>query len=117
MKLFKKIFEFKKESDFVNDRRKSKRYDIMLKLNYSYPETRYAGESFTKNISENGLRFPVNLRIAKDALMDIKIEDPNSDKCLSLKGRVAWLEEFSGEDDSGAVRYEAGVNLLKKRLF
>ncbi|OIO34157.1 MAG: hypothetical protein AUJ70_01750 [Candidatus Omnitrophica bacterium CG1_02_40_15] len=142
MKLFKKIFEFKKiafgadllrfsvvrkvlytflhhkkESDFVNDRRKSKRYDIMLKLNYSYPETRYTGESFTKNISENGLRFPVNLRIAKGALMDIKIEDPNSGKYLSLRGKVRWLEEFSGEDDSGAVRYETGINLLKKRLF
>ena len=117
MALSKKIFEFKKESDFVNDRRNSKRYDIMLKLNYSYLEIKYSGESLTKNISKNGLRFPVNLRVAKGALLDIKIEDPNSDKFLSLKGRVAWLEEFSGEDDSNAVRYETGVNILKKRLF
>ncbi len=117
MELFKKIFEFKKEFDFINDRRKSKRYDIMLKLSYSCPETRYTGESFTKNISENGLRFPVNLRIAKGALMDIKIEDPNSDKFLLLKGKVRWLEEFSREDDFDAVRYETGVSLLKKKLF
>jgi hypothetical protein len=117
MKLFKKIFEFKKELDFVNDRRKSKRYDIMLKLNYFYPETKCFGESFTKNISKNGLRFPLNLKLAKGTFLDIKIEDPNSDRFLSLKGRVAWLEEFFGEDDSDAVRYETGVNLLKKKLF
>jgi len=117
MKLFKNIFEFKKEFDFVNDRRHSKRYDVMLKLNYSYHGTSCLGESFTKNISRNGLRFPVSSALTKGALLGIKVEDPNSDRFLSLKGRVVWLEEFSGEDDSDAVRYEAGVNLLKKKLF
>lgn len=117
MDLLKKIFEFKKERDFVNDRRESKRYDILLKLDYSYPETKWSGESLTKNISSHGLRFPVNSKIPKGSLLNINIEDPNSERSLSLKGRVAWLEEFSGEDDSGAVRYETGVDLLKKRLF
>ena len=117
MKLFKNLFEFKKDSDFINDRRDSKRYDIMLKLNYSYHEAKYSGESFTKNISKHGLRFPVNSRLPKGSLLDIKIEDPNSDKSMLLKGRVAWLEEFFGEEDCEAVRYETGVNLLKKNLF
>ena len=117
MKLLKKIFELKKDPDFINDRRVSRRYDIILKLTYSCPETKYSGESFTKDISKNGLRFPTNSRLTKNALLDINIEDPNSDKLLSLKGRVAWLEEYSGEDDSSAVRYETGVDLLKKKLF
>ena len=117
MKLSKDIFELKKESDFVNDRRHSKRYDVMLKLNYSYPGTSCSEESFTKNISRNGMRFPASSTLTKGALLGIKVEDPNSDRFLSLKGRVVWLEEFSGEDDSDAVRYEAGVNFLKKKLF
>lgn len=117
MSLFKKLFKFKKGCDFVNDRRKSKRYGIMLKLNYTYPETKSSGESFTKNISSRGLRFPVDSRIPKGSLLNIKVEDPNGDRLLSLKSRVAWLEEFSGEDVSGAVRYETGVSLLKNRLF
>ena len=117
MVLFKKIFGLKKETEFINDRRISKRYDIILKLNYSYLETRYSGESLTKNISKNGLRFSVNSRIPKDALLDIKLEDPSSNKFLSLKGKVVWIEEFSGEDDSLSDRYETGVSLLKKRLF
>jgi len=117
MILFKKMFEFKKEPDFINDRRESRRYDIMLKLNYSCRDMKCSGESLTKNISKSGLRFPVSSRIARGAVMDIKVEDPNSDRLLLLKGRIAWLEEFTGENDSDAVRYETGVRLLKKRLF
>lgn len=117
MKLLKKIFELKKEQEFINDRREFKRYDIILKLNYSYLETKYSGESLTKNISKNGLRFPVNAKLPKGSLLDIKIEDPNSDMPLLLKGMVRWLEEFSGEDKANAVRYETGVSLLKKKLF
>jgi hypothetical protein len=117
MRLFKKIFGFKKEVDFINDRRDSKRYDIMLKLNYSYPEIKSSGESFTKNISRHGIRFPVSSKLPKGSLLDIKIEDTDSDKLMTLKGKVAWIEEFSGEDDSSTVRYETGVNLLKKKLF
>jgi len=117
MKLFKKASEFKKEFEFANDRRQSKRYDIMLKLNYSYPGTSCSGESFTKNISRSGLRFPVNSALDRGVLLDIKVEDPNSDRLLSLKGKVVWFEEFSRKNDSEATRYEAGVDLLKKKLF
>lgn len=117
MKLFKKIFELKKEFDFIDDRRGSKRYDMMLKLNYSSSETKYSGDSFTKNISKNGVRFPVNSRAAKGSLLDLKIEDPNSGKLLLLKGRVAWLKEFTREGHSDTIRYETGVTLLKKKLF
>ena len=155
MKLLKKLFEFKKDIDFINDRRDSKRYDIMLKLNYAYPEKKSSEESFTprqkvpsvktgmngagsgfaqedpvikdatavkpwsftKNISRHGLRFQVNSKLPKDSILDIKIEDPNSDKSLLLRGKVAWLEEFSGEEDSEPIRYETGVSILKKNIF
>ena len=63
------------------------------------------------------VRFPVNSRLPKGSILDIKIEDPNSSRLLSLRGKVNWLEEFSGEDDSASARYETGVSLLKKNLF
>jgi len=118
MRTLKNIFGFKKGPDFINDRRVSKRYDIILKLNYSYPALRYSGESFTKNISQNGMRFPVKSKLTKGELLRIEIEDPNSQKLLSLKGRVAWFEEFSEEGHSDeTTRYETGVSLLKKNFF
>ena len=115
--LLKKIFDLKKDPDFINDRRRAKRYDMILKLNYFDPVTNSPGETLTKNISKNGLRFPVNSRLPKGTVLDIKIEDPNSSKFLSLKGKIAWLEEFPGEEDAEAVRYETGVNLLRKPIF
>ena len=115
--LLKKIFDLKKDPDFINDRRRAKRYDMILKLNYFDPVTNSPGETLTKNISKNGLRFPVNSRLPKGTLLDIKIEDPHSSKFLSLKGKIAWLEEFPGEEDAEAVRYETGVNLLRKPIF
>ena len=115
--LLKKIFDLKKDPDFINDRRRAKRYDMILKLNYFDPVTNSPGETLTKNISKNGLRFPVNSRLPKGTLLDIKIEDPNSSKFLSLKGKITWLKEFPGEKNAEAVRYETGVNLLRKSIF
>ena len=115
--LLKKIFDLKKDPDFINDRRQAKRYDVILKLNYFDPVTNSSRETFTKNISKNGLRFPVNSRLPQGGLLDIKIEDPNSSKFLSLKGKITWLEEFPGEEDTETVRYETGVNLLRKSIF
>ena len=108
------IFKFKKEQDFINDRRKSKRYDIMLRLKYLSPETGVFEESITKDISRSGLRFSSSHRLPKGSLLHIDIEDPNSNKTLSLKGIVEWAEEFLGKDDSSSVRYETGVSLVKK---
>ncbi|MDP2920880.1 MAG: PilZ domain-containing protein [Candidatus Omnitrophota bacterium] len=117
MKLLNKILGIKKDPDFINDRRDSKRYDLALKLRYAEPSTKTISESCTKNISRNGLRFPVNSKLTRGSIVDIDVEDPNSDRFLSLKGRVMWLEELASEDDSGSARYETGINLLKKALF
>jgi len=117
MKILKRFFELKNPTGFTNDHRQAKRYELMLKLAYFDPVTKTWLESCTKNISRNGLMFPVNSRLPKGALLDIKVEDPNSNKYLLLKGRVAWLEEFVSSEDAEGAKYETGVNLLRKRLF
>lgn len=101
----------------MNDRRQTKRYELMLKLAYFDPVAKTWLESCTRNISRNGLMFPVNSRLTKGSLLDIKVEDPNSDKFFLLKGKVAWLEESIASEDAEMAAYETGVNLLKKRLF
>jgi len=117
MKLINKMLRIKNSPDFINDRRDSKRYDIMLKLDYQDIMTGLISESLTKNISKNGLRFPVSSKLAKGSILGIKVEDPFSDKLLPRKGMVTWLEEFPGEEDAGSAKYEIGVNILHKGLF
>ncbi len=113
------IFRMKKESDesFINDRRHSKRYDILLKLNYSEPVTSSTGESLTKNICKNGLRFPTEKSIPRDSILTICIEDPYGNNPIRSKARVIWTEEFATGEDSDNIVYEVGAQLIKRHVY
>ena len=117
MRILSRLFKTKQAERFVNDRRSAKRYNAPLKLKYFDPGSNSRGESITKNISRNGLKFPVDKKILKGHIVKLEIEDPNSHRSLSSKARVMWLEEFTAGDDAGDLTYEVGVKLLKKRLF
>jgi hypothetical protein len=117
MALLTKLFKKEKELDFINDRRFSKRYDMLLKLNYYDPVTKSKGISLTKNISKSGVRFPVDVKFPKNTMLDLKIEDPNSQRSISSKAKVIWTEEFVFGDNAENTRYEIGVKLINSRIF
>ncbi len=119
MKILSKLFEATKKEveDFINDRRGAKRYDVPLKLNYYATTPNCHGESLTRNICRSGLRFPVNMKIPKGTLLNLKIEDPYSRSLVSSKAKVIWAEQFVTGDDAGDVVYEVGVKLLKRHLY
>lgn len=100
-----------------DDRRALKRYELPLKISYCDPVTKSRCESLTKNISRSGLRFSVNSNLPKGSVLDLKIEDPYSDRPISSKAKIMWLEKFIAGDDAGDIIYEVGVRLLKKRLW
>ena len=106
-----------KESFFPDSRRSVKRYDIPLKVSYHDPATKQQEETLTKNICSNGLRFPVNNKIPKDSILDLKIEDPYSTALILSKAKVIWTEKFVTGDDAEDVVYETGVILLKNKIF
>lgn len=119
MEMIPKFFGLSRDNKelFVRDRRALKRYELPFKLSYCDPVTKCQGETLTKNISKTGLRFPINARLAKGAVLDLKIEDPYSNKLASSKARIMWTEKFVTGDDASDVIYEVGVKLLKKRLW
>lgn len=119
MKILSRFLEPRKEetSPFINDSRRAKRYEIPLKLNYCDPVTKSSGESLTKNICRNGLRFPVNTKFPKGTVLDLDIEDPYSKALIFSKAKVVWMKEFITGDDAGRMIYEIGVKLFKKRLY
>ena len=118
MKPILKFFKVaKEEKTFVNDHRSAKRYELPLKLNYHDPLTNYHGESLTRDISKNGLRFPVDTKIPKGTILDLKVEDPNSHTSICSKAKVVWLEKIVTGDDAEDVVHEVGVKFLKKKLY
>jgi len=100
-----------------NDRRTEKRYEVLLKAEYKDPVTGVHGEGLTKNICSRGIMLPVNSMIAKGTVLDIKIEDPNSNALISTKAEVAWIEELINGDDVEDTLYQIGMRLLKKKLY
>lgn len=118
MNLFK-FFGIKpsKIEEFSGDRRRAKRYDIPLKINYLEPVTRLEGTAVTRNISSKGLRFPIKTKIPKGTLLNLLVEDPATEKSISARAKVIWIEEFITGDDACGTRYETGVRLLNRRLF
>ena len=100
-----------------NDRRAEKRYEALLKVEYKDPVALVHGESLTKNICSRGIRLPVNSMIAKGSVLDMKIEDPNSNASISTRAEVAWIEKLINGDDAEDVTYEAGMRLLKKKIY
>ena len=101
----------------VDDRRSQKRYDLQLKLKYCDPVTKHYGEILSKNISKNGVRFPLNAGISKGTTLDLEIEDPYSNTFMPSKAKIVWVKEFITGDDADDVTYEAGVSLIKKVLY
>lgn len=107
----------KEPPDFTNDRRRLKRYDVPLKLNYSDPVTNHPIETLSKNICKTGLRFPVKSRIPKGTTLDLVLETPYGEAPVFSKAKVMWADEFIVGDDAEGIIYEVGVRLLKKRLY
>lgn len=119
MKILSRLLntEKNKKDSFLDERRSVKRYDIPLKLSYYDPDTKQQGEALTKNICRTGLRFPISTKIPRGSILDLKIEDPYSAASILSKAKVVWTHEFVTGDDAEDVVYEAGVKLLKNRIF
>ena len=101
----------------IDDRRSQKRYDLQLKLKYCNPVTKCRGEILSKNISKNGLRFPLEAGISKGTTLDLEIEDPYSNTFAPSKAKIVWVKEFITGDDADDVTYEAGARLVKKDIY
>ena len=106
-----------KKNSLIDDRRSLKRYEIPIKLSYYDPATKRQGETLTKNICRTGLRFSVNAKVPKGSILDLRIEDPYGAASILSKAKVVWAQGFVTGDDAKDVIYEAGVKLLKRKIF
>jgi len=104
----------KEKNPYPSDQRRTKRYDIPLKLSYLDPATNSQGKSMARNVCKTGLRFPVMTKMQKGSVLDMKIEDPFGSSFIHSKARIVWTGELP---DSEEKIYEIGVELTKKQLY
>jgi hypothetical protein len=80
----------------INDRRKFKRFDVSLGVEFktSKESDRYL-VGITKNFSRNGLCFESEaIDLSSKEPLELKVELPHQDTYVSVSGKVAWKEQF-----------------------
>ena len=90
----------------MQERRRHIRLETPVLIEFPDPETMKTSRSFTKDMSESGMRFPtaVKLEIGKELPLSLKL--PFQDAMLHATGEVIWIREVSR---LGAPQYRVGV--------
>ena len=104
----------------MQERRRHIRLDTPVLIEFPDPATMKTERSFTKDMSESGMRFPtsVKLEIGKELPLSLKL--PFQDATLHATGEVIWIREVSR---LGAPQYQVGVRFRwiedpdRQRLF
>ena len=90
----------------MQERRRHIRLDTPVLIEFPDPATMKTERSFTKDMSESGMRFPtsVKLEIGKELPLVLKL--PFQDATLHATGEIIWIREVSR---LGAPQYQVGV--------
>jgi hypothetical protein len=68
----------------------------------------------TRNVSSGGVCLIAYEEVKQDDILDLSIFLPEEKEPMKIRGRVAWVKEFSiGEDPEVGKRYDAGVEFIE----
>lgn len=78
----------------MQERRKYVRMTIPLEISYTI-EGKEASprKSTTKDISPDGVSFPIKEEIPKGSLLNINVKIPTRPEAVAIKAKVVWYEE------------------------
>jgi len=94
------------------DKRKSDRLNLPLKIFYKLPSSsEWIGPLTIENIGGDGLRFRSRTKLNKNTEITLEIELPHEPKPIPVKGKIVWCEEISLK----RLNYHIGVEFSKMR--
>ena len=72
------------------------RFDCAVNLEYRLPEQpKIQGISFTKNVSKEGVRFPISKNLAEGTNLEMRFDIPGDETAVFAKGKVIWTDKKS----------------------
>jgi len=95
------------------ERRQHFRFEKELEVEYAVekrPHLKSSGK--TLDISEGGMRLLIEEKLQNGAILDLKIELPDTKRIAEIEGEVVWSEEVDGLDASGKRLFHAGIKFL-----
>ncbi len=100
-----------------DERRRFQRINARFKVMYREPVTQTVGTTYTSDISRRGIRFPLDHRLPRGAILDLHVQDDDLQRSWNVRGRIAWVEEFVTGNDGAGRYFETGVRLRRGRLL
>ncbi len=94
------------------ERRKFIRFPIPVDVKYGAPVEGIEGLSISKDVSREGIGFPVNKQMASGTTVELEINIPREFVPIIASGEVAWVKRSSERGD-----FDAGVKVVKMDPF
>ena len=82
------------------------RMETPVLIEFPSPGTMKTERSFTRDVSESGIRFSTPVRLQIGQQLPLTLELPFSNFSMQATGEVMWIRELSR---LGASQYEVGV--------
>ena len=94
------------------ERRRAIRIKTILHTRYSIDKKPEQKRSLSKNISSGGIQMQLNEKLSASTPLALNILLPNSNKPVSLKGKVVWVSEINQQDESGRRVFNTGIEFV-----
>ena len=88
------------------ERRKSTRIDAPALVEFPNPSTMKTERSYTRDLSDQGMRFPTPIPLQVGQKIPLAIQLPFSPATMHATGEVMWVREIARHGDP---QYEIGV--------
>lgn len=96
----------------MEERRKFMRFSASVDVRYSAPGMAIEGSSLSKDVSREGMGFPVNRIMPIGTPLDLEINIPGEIAPIFAGAEVAWVKRSSERGN-----FDAGVKVVKMDLF
>jgi hypothetical protein len=90
----------------MQERRRTIRVETPVLLGFANPTTQEPEQSFTQDVSEEGVRFPTAVPLGIGQQVPMTLELPFNTIALRATGEVVWIREISR---LGGPQYDVGV--------
>lgn len=96
----------------MEDRRKFMRFSVPVDVKYGAPVEGIEGLSMSRDVSREGVGFPVNRQMVRGTMLELEINIPGEFIPVIARGEVAWVKESAERGD-----FDAGVKVVKMDPF
>ena len=97
------------------ERRREKRHNIRLNVNYSHGDTYLYSKS--SNLSEMGIFLVSDQPLAAGTVIDLRFEAPHGGTPIAVSGEVVWIDPGAGASPGGmGIRFIDPGEETKSRI-